>query len=59
LTTVEVDGIREMWDWPLVHAGVTAGISIGGSTVSVRYFPEPLLTSLVVEANFGGVLGTF
>jgi hypothetical protein len=59
MSTVDAEGIREFWDWPKIHAGVTAGINVGGSTISVRYLPEESLTSLVVEANFGGVLGTF
>ena len=59
MATVDADGIHEFWDLPMIHAGATAGISVGGSTISVRYLPEESLTSLVVEANFGGVLGTF
>jgi hypothetical protein len=59
LTTVDADTIQELWDWPMVASGITAGFSVGGAIVSVRYLPKAALTSLVVEANFGGVLGTF
>ena len=59
MATVDEDGLQEFWGWPVVHAGATAGLSVGGSTISVRYLPGVSLASLVVEANFGGVLGPF